>query len=153
MKCDVRLFLRVLKLLLHSPFDRKYIAAGGGDLLLFLNFVLRSQKNIWASGKGDPILDTAILPDVLALDICIKWQECCKDRGPCSLIDGKWPLWMCSLISDRFYSFARLLWPTYLVIVHVCLDVARVNMVYHITAVRCLQVGWKVSFKFFARSV
>ena len=46
MKCQVRFFLRVLNLLLHSPFDRKYIAAGGGDLLLFLNFVVRSQKNI-----------------------------------------------------------------------------------------------------------
>ena len=61
--------------------------------------MLEPRRN---SNKGDPILDTAIFPNVLAPDVCIRWQECCVDGGPCPLVDGKWSLRMWSWIRNGF---------------------------------------------------
>ena len=107
--------------------------------------ILQSCKSP-SSGKGDPILDTAILPNVLAPDVCIGWQKCCIDGGPCPFVDGKWALTMGNRIRNwlKIHLFI-IMFATYLVIVHVRLDIPWVHVVCHTISIWCLD--WKNVFK------
>ena len=42
-----------------------------------------------SSGEGDPVLDAAVLPDVLALDVGVGRQERGKDGRLGTLVDGE----------------------------------------------------------------
>ena len=42
-----------------------------------------------SSGVGDPVLDAAVLPDVLALDVCVGREKGRKDGGLGPLVDGE----------------------------------------------------------------
>ena len=42
-----------------------------------------------ASGEGFPVLDGAVLPDVLSLDVGVGREEGREDGGLCPLVDGE----------------------------------------------------------------
>ena len=90
MKCQVRFFLRVLNLLLHSPFDRKYMAAGGRGFAFVLKLLKLLRRIFKPQAKVTQSLILQSSQMYLPLMSVLGGRSAAKieDRAPSSMESG-----------------------------------------------------------------